>query len=599
MTNDLPDIRPRTVGEILDDAWRLYLAQAPQLLVLSGLYNVPAAVALVLLLTRPAPEDLVERVVLPAVTATLLVLTGLGSGACQEAFRRRAEGLPVRLGPCLAAAARRGLWHISARAAVLTAALVGGACLAVPGLAVLVACGGVHPALAGDVRLFDAFQDAAREAPRALVVALARLALLAWAVLNLHLLAAVGLWVAGNLGGLDTALLDVLFSLGNPVYAVGLLLLAWLLLAPFAEAANFLLFVDGRVRHHGYDLWYRVRRLFPALPRGRAGAAALGFAVLLLAAGTGRAADARLTLLRGVRQELARITDEVKAADPYPGGARWAGRLHELGERLDREAPGRYPWFAEEVKDFAGNKRGEALDLLEDLDDRLAQALKDELKGLLSETTPDAGPEARGKDRSRKKQEAEADPPARPEDPGEELPGARRGRGVVAPMPGGGFNTVGWLLLLGLVLAVLVVAGVLFWRRRGPRPAPVPAEAAAADALEDLLRQPEQQTPAALWRRAEELARQGDALEAVRALYLAVLALLHRAHLIRYERTRTNGEYVRQLRLAPEAPEPLHARFERLTAQFERKWYGERACRADDYEDFRGTAEEIRDAVAG
>jgi membrane peptidoglycan carboxypeptidase len=39
---------------------------------------------------------------------------------------------------------------------------------------------------------------------------------------------------------------------------------------------------------------------------------------------------------------------------------------------------------------------------------------------------------------------------------------------------------------------------------------------------------------------------------AVRTLYLAVLALLHQGGLIRYQRTRTNGEYV-QLAYSPKA----------------------------------------------
>ena len=68
-----------------------------------------------------------------------------------------------------------------------------------------------------------------------------------------------------------------------------------------------------------------------------------------------------------------------------------------------------------------------------------------------------------------------------------------------------------------------------------------------------------------------------DRLEAVRSLYLAVLSLLHRQHLLRYEPTRTNGEYVLQVRLAPQAPPELHAVFEGLTGLFEGKWYGERA----------------------
>jgi hypothetical protein len=98
-----------------------------------------------------------------------------------------------------------------------------------------------------------------------------------------------------------------------------------------------------------------------------------------------------------------------------------------------------------------------------------------------------------------------------------------------------------------------------------------------------------------LWRRAEELAQEGHFLEAVRLLYLAVLAHLHRANLIRYERTLTNGEYVAQLRHAPVGLTALHEPFRQLVLLFDEKWYGERACARDDYLACRGLAEELRD----
>jgi Domain of unknown function (DUF4129) len=65
---------------------------------------------------------------------------------------------------------------------------------------------------------------------------------------------------------------------------------------------------------------------------------------------------------------------------------------------------------------------------------------------------------------------------------------------------------------------------------------------------------------------------------------------LHQARLIRYERTRTNGEYADQLRrrLA------LHRPFLGLTGVFEVKWYGERTCQAQDYQVCRELAEELR-----
>src|SRR5207302_8058256 len=138
-----------------DDAWRLALADAPLLLALSALFAVPAAVAVLLLLTRPTPESALDRCALPALAALLLPLTGLGSGACQELFRRRTAGERVTLGRCLRAALRRGPQHAAGRALTLLGVGLGCLVLALPGLALWASVGTLHPALAtGDGRLF-------------------------------------------------------------------------------------------------------------------------------------------------------------------------------------------------------------------------------------------------------------------------------------------------------------------------------------------------------------------------------------------------------------------------------------------------------------
>jgi hypothetical protein len=109
--------------------------------------------------------------------------------------------------------------------------------------------------------------------------------------------------------------------------------------------------------------------------------------------------------------------------------------------------------------------------------------------------------------------------------------------------------------------------------------------------------QPHERPPAELWREADEQARNEQYLQAVRSLYLAVLSLLHRQQLLRFEPTRTNGEYLQQVRLAPQAPAEMHAVFEEFTALFERKWYGDRACDAPEYRACRKLAEEMQTLV--
>jgi hypothetical protein len=148
-------------------------------------------------------------------------------------------------------------------------------------------------------------------------------------------------------------------------------------------------------------------------------------------------------------------------------------------------------------------------------------------------------------------------------------------------------------------VACIVVAVILFIQEMKRRPKveakkTTGEKKAAPDGSEI---EPDQIAPAALWQQADELARQGEFLEAVRRLYLAVLALLHRSRLIRYEKTRTNGEYIRQVRRAADAPEGVHAAFGNLTGMFDQKWYGDRACDGPEYGACRELAEQVRTEV--
>jgi hypothetical protein len=134
---------------------------------------------------------------------------------------------------------------------------------------------------------------------------------------------------------------------------------------------------------------------------------------------------------------------------------------------------------------------------------------------------------------------------------------------------------------------------------RSPR-TPKPERAGGTEKFqtENDTRQVLEETPATLWRQAETLAGAGQFREAARVLYIAVLALLHRQHLIRFQPTRTNGEYVRQVRLSEQAPPELHEPFERLTHRFEMAWYGERPCESRDYRACRNLADEVQQLAA-
>ena len=284
------DVRPRTLGEILDDACRFALADAPLLLLFNALFLLPAFAVALLLLAEPTPSG-IAQVVFPACAALLLPLTGLASGACQVLFRRRAADEPVEVWICLSAALRRVLEHAAARSVLLALMLPGPFMLIsvfLPDMSPILrflgflfgslltflltvplwsASTSLHVLLtAGAGRSESLWRELRRDvaaAPiKSAVLALSRLPLWLLLAVQLHLLAKVVLWTADNLGGFDTALLDVeLAFMENPVYTMVLFLLSWFLLTPFFESGNFLLHTDIRTRQEGLDLQYRVQRL--------------------------------------------------------------------------------------------------------------------------------------------------------------------------------------------------------------------------------------------------------------------------------------------------------------------------------------------------
>jgi hypothetical protein len=424
--------------------------------------------------------------------------------------------------------------------------------------------------------------------------------------------------VAGNLAGLDVAYLKVQLSAGDPVYATALVLLAWLLLTPFFEASNFLLHLDTRTRQEGLDLRFRVERVFAVV--GKRSAALLLAVGLGAFAGPGRlsAAEQPSDVVHTVRVGVERVRADVRAAEPWPGGKRWVPQLQALGRRLDRSGAGdarSLRWYGQAVEGFGERNRADALRVLNELQRRLS---------LLEETFAPAGGQAEGgprrgpedvKDLLRRQAAAperkrpaaeekveEADnKPKQPEVKHEDGDGGGRPRpksGAIAPAPSGGFGTVTWMVLAGIALAVVAVALALFFSSRRSVPAAAtPQKEAPHGTQEEIGPQLYEQPSAALWKQAEALAGDGRFLEAVRLLYLAVLSALHQRHLVRCEPMRTNGEYVRQVHLAPEAPPGLHAPFEELTALFELKWYGERACDGADYAACRRLAEDVRGRV--
>jgi hypothetical protein len=78
---------------------------------------------------------------------------------------------------------------------------------------------------------------------------------------------------------------------------------------------------------------------------------------------------------------------------------------------------------------------------------------------------------------------------------------------------------------------------------------------------------------------AKDLAAAGQLRRAYRAIFLAILLRLDKQGLIRFDRSRTNGEYLRSLRSRPE----IFTWMRPLTNEFDVRWYGERSVEEQDF----------------
>jgi Domain of unknown function (DUF4129) len=507
------EVRPRSLSEILDDAAELALADAPALLAMLGLFQLPAFALFLFLAARPALPG-VEGVLLAALCVVTLALTGIGSGACQEWFRRRSAGTPPRLLPCLSAALQRGIEHTAARAVTLVSVALGLVLFGVPGFLAWCVALTVHAAIASGaagawIGLSVVIRDTTIDAGKASLIVLLRPVLVLLAMVNLHVVAVMVLWTAGNMIGLEVSFWWIVLQLGNPAYLLALGLLAWYLVSPFHEAVNFLLHADRRTRQDGLDLLVRVRRAF---------------------GGSGRRTMVALLIV-------------------FLG----------MGELSAQEQPGERRLTRDQIKQLL-RKDGSGIQ---------------DGKQVLEE-------QPRKKEQKNDPRNDDAPRPQH-DNAGPALPAAAMGFGFQ-----GLFYTA-----IGIAVAVLVVALVFVMNQPPSIPETAkPTVGALGPAPEPL---PHEQPALVWWRQADEAARSGRHRDAVRAVYQAVLSLLHERSLIRCEVMRTNGEYVTQVTLSPRAGQELAEMFGRLTNQFESFWYGSDSCDAADYRTCRNLGEEVRD----
>ncbi len=93
------------------------------------------------------------------------------------------------------------------------------------------------------------------------------------------------------------------------------------------------------------------------------------------------------------------------------------------------------------------------------------------------------------------------------------------------------------------------------------------------------------------FKRAETLSTEGDYRNAIRYLYLSSLLVLDERGVMRYDRSRTNREYLHSISSRPELAKPLHDVIE----VFDRVWYGFEAVDETTYKSYVEHVEELRE----
>lgn len=91
--------------------------------------------------------------------------------------------------------------------------------------------------------------------------------------------------------------------------------------------------------------------------------------------------------------------------------------------------------------------------------------------------------------------------------------------------------------------------------------------------------------------RAQSLSGQGDYRNAIRYLYLSSLLVLDEQGLLRYDRSRTNREYLRSLSSKPELADPLRD----VIDVFDRVWYGFESVDEETYQSYVKHVDELRE----
>jgi hypothetical protein len=145
--------------------------------------------------------------------------------------------------------------------------------------------------------------------------------------------------------------------------------------------------------------------------------------------------------------------------------------------------------------------------------------------------------------------------------------------------------SIGRIPLIVAAILVFILSLFFIWRgvsRSLVREAQLAAEESQAD---------EMLTSKGAFKRAESLSMQGDYRNAIRYLYLSSLLVLDEQGVLRYDRSRTNREYLRSVSSRPELAKPLRD----VVDVFDRAWYGFEAVDENTYRSYVEHVEELRE----
>lgn len=98
-------------------------------------------------------------------------------------------------------------------------------------------------------------------------------------------------------------------------------------------------------------------------------------------------------------------------------------------------------------------------------------------------------------------------------------------------------------------------------------------------------------TSEAAFAKAQELSRGGDFRSAVRYLYLSALLIMDERGVMRYDRSKTNREYLRSVSNSPELSKPL----EEVIEVFDNVWYGYHSLEEETFKHYSDRVEELKE----